>query len=63
MKRAIHSKTLWLNGSIVLLLGLIELAAATFSVYLPPIAYSILIFISGAGNMALRCYTNQQLVK
>jgi hypothetical protein len=43
------------------LLGLIELAAATFSVYLPPIAYSILIFISGAGNMILRFYTSEAI--
>jgi len=61
VKRAVHSRTLWLNGSIVLLLGLIELAAATFSVYLPPIAYSILIFISGAGNMILRFYTSEAI--
>ncbi len=61
MKRAVHSRTLWLNGSIVLLLGLIELAAQTFSMFIPPIAYAVMVFISSAGNMILRFYTSEAI--
>jgi hypothetical protein len=61
VKRAVHSRTLWLNGSIVLLLGLIELAAQTFSMFIPPIAYAVMVFISSAGNMILRFYTSEAI--
>lgn len=59
MKQKRKSKTLWLNGVLVLMLGLIELAATTFPV--PPIVYSTMIFISSAGNMILRFYTSEAI--
>ena len=59
MKRKRDSKTLWLNGLLVLILGLIELAATTFPV--PLIVYSTMIFISSAGNMILRFYTSEAI--
>ncbi len=61
MKLARKSKTLWLNGCLVLLLGLLELAAQTFSTVIPPLAYAVLIFISSAGNMVLRFYTSEAI--
>jgi hypothetical protein len=54
-----QSKTLWWNGILVLILAIIELAATTFPV--PPIVYSTMIFISGAGNMILRFYTSEAI--
>ena len=62
MKQKRHSKTLWLNGAFVLVLGLIELAANTFSVFIPPIVYSSMLFISSAGNLVLRFYTSKGIV-
>jgi hypothetical protein len=59
VKRKRDSKTLWLNGFLVLILGLIELAATAFTV--PPIVYSTMIFISSAGNMILRFYTSEAI--
>ena len=59
MKLKRKSKTLWLNGLLVLILGLIELAATTFPV--PQLVYSTMIFISGAGNMILRFYTSEAI--
>jgi hypothetical protein len=59
VKRKRDSKTLWLNGGLILVFGLIELAATTFPV--PPIVYSTMIFISGAGNMILRFYTSEAI--
>ena len=61
MKRARRSKTLWWNSCFVLVLGLLELAAQTFSMFIPPIVYSGLIFISSAGNMILRVYTSESI--
>ena len=61
MKKARQSKTLWWNGILLLALGLIELAAQTFSAYIPPIAYAGLIFVSSAGNMVLRFYTKEPI--
>jgi len=59
VKLARKSKTLWWNGILVLILAIIELAATTFPV--PPIVYSTMIFISGAGNMILRFYTSEAI--
>ncbi len=61
MKLKRQSKTLWLNGLLVLILGLIELAAQTFSTVIPPIAYAVMVFISSAGNMVLRFYTSEAI--
>ena len=59
MKLKRRSKTLWWNGILVLILAIIELAATTFPA--PPIVYSTMIFISGAGNMILRFYTSEAI--
>ena len=61
MKQKRKSKTLWLNGILVLILAIIELAAQTFSTFIPPIAYAGLIFVSSAGNMVLRFYTSEAI--
>lgn len=61
MKQKRHSKTLWWNGALILALGLLELAAQTFSMFIPPIAYAGLIFVSSAGNMVLRFYTSEAI--
>ena len=61
MKQKRHSKTLWWNGALILALGLLELAAQTFSMFIPPLAYAVLIFISSAGNMILRFYTSEAI--
>ena len=61
MKLKRQSKTLWLNGCLVLVLGLLELAAQTFSTVIPPIAYAVMVFISSAGNMVLRFYTSEAI--
>jgi hypothetical protein len=61
VKLARKSKTLWLNGCLVLVLGLLELAAQTFSMFIPPLAYAGLIFVSSAGNMILRFYTSESI--
>jgi len=56
-----QSKTLWWNGALILALGLLELAAQTFAMFIPPIAYAGLIFVSSAGNMILRFYTSEAI--
>ncbi len=61
MKLKRQSKTLWWNGLLVLILAIIELAAQTFSMFIPPIAYAGLIFVSSAGNMILRFYTSEAI--
>jgi hypothetical protein len=61
MKQKRHSKTLWWNGALILALGLLELAAHTFSTLIPPMAYASLIFISSAGNMLLRFKTSEPI--
>ena len=61
MKRARRSKTLWWNGALILALGLLELAAQTFSMFIPPLVYAGLVFISSAGNMILRFKTNESI--
>ena len=61
MKQKRHSKTLWLNGGLILVFGLIELAAVTFSLFIPQIVYAGMIFTSGAGNMILRFYTSEAI--
>jgi hypothetical protein len=61
VKRARRSKTLWWNGALILALGLLELGAQTFAMFIPPIAYAGLIFISSAGNMILRFYTSEAI--
>jgi hypothetical protein len=61
VKRAHKSKTLWWNGALILALGLLELAAHTFSTLIPPMAYASLIFISSAGNMLLRFKTSEPI--
>ena len=61
MKQKRHSKTLWWNGALILALGLLELAAQTFSMFIPPLAYAGMIFISSAGNMILRFKTTEPI--
>jgi len=61
VKRARRSKTLWWNGALILALGLLELGAHTFSMFIPPIAYAVIVFISSAGNMVLRFYTSEPI--
>jgi hypothetical protein len=61
VKQKRKSKTLWLNGILVLILAIIELAAQTFSTVIPPLAYAVLIFISSAGNMILRFKTTEPI--
>ena len=61
MKKARRSKTLWWNGALILALGLLELAAQTFAMFIPPIAYAVMVFISSAGNMILRFKTNESI--
>ena len=61
MKKAHRSKTLWWNGALILALGLLELGAQTFAMFIPPIAYAGLIFVSSAGNMILRFYTSEAI--
>ncbi len=61
MKQKRHSKTLWWNGALILALGLLELAAQTFSMFIHPLAYAVLIFISSAGNMILRFKTTEPI--
>ena len=61
MKQKRHSKTLWWNGALILALGLLELAAQTFSMFIPPLVYAGLVFISSAGNMILRFKTNESI--
>ncbi len=61
MKKAHKSKTLWWNGILLLALGLIELAAQTFSAFIPPVVYAGLVFVSSAGNMILRYKTTEPI--
>ena len=61
MKQKRKSKTLWWNGALILALGLLELAAQTFSMFIPPLAYACMIFISSAGNMILRFKTTEPI--
>lgn len=61
MKQKRKSKTLWWNGVLILALGLLELGAQTFSMFIPPLAYACMIFISSAGNMILRFYTSEAI--
>ena len=61
MKKARRSKTLWWNGALILALGLLELGAQTFAMFIPPIAYAGLIFVSSAGNMILRFKTTEPI--
>ena len=61
VKRAHKSKTLWWNGALILALGLLELAAQSFSTVLPPVAYAGLVFVSSAGNMILRFKTTEPI--
>ncbi len=61
MKKARRSKTLWWNGALILALGLLELGAQTFAMFIPPIAYAGLIFVSSAGNMVLRFFTSEPI--
>ena len=61
MKKAHRSKTLWWNGALILALGLLELGAQTFAMFIPPIAYAGLIFVSSAGNMVLRFFTSEPI--
>ena len=61
MKKARRSKTLWWNGALILALGLLELGAQTFAMFIPPIAYAGLIFVSSAGNMVLRFLTSEPI--
>ena len=61
MKQKRHSKTLWWNGALILALGLLELAAQTFSMFIPPLAYAGMVFVSSAGNMILRFKTTEPI--
>jgi hypothetical protein len=61
VKKARRSKTLWWNGALILALGLLELGAQTFAMFIPPIAYAGMIFVSSAGNMALRFFTSEPI--
>jgi hypothetical protein len=61
MKQKRHSKTLWWNGALILALGLLELAAQSFSTVLPPVVYAGLVFVSSAGNMILRFKTSEPI--
>ena len=61
VKKAYKSKTLWWNGALILALGLLELGAQTFSMFIPPIAYAGMIFVSSAGNLILRFYTSEPI--
>lgn len=61
MKLARRSKTLWWNGALILALGLLELGAQTFAMFIPPIAYAGMIFVSSAGNMILRFHTSESI--
>jgi len=61
MKLKRKSKTLWLNGVVVLTLGLIELGAQVFAMHIPQIVFAGLIFVSGAGNMILRFFTSEPI--
>jgi len=61
VKKAHRSKTIWWNGFLILALALLELAAQTFSMFIPPIAYAGMIFVSSAGNMILRFQTKEPI--
>lgn len=61
MKPAIQSKTLWLNGVLLLAFALIELAAMTFEFFMPEWVYASMIFGSSAGNYILRYFTNEPI--
>jgi len=61
VKKARRSKTLWWNGALILALGLLELGAQTLAMFIPPIAYAGLIFVSSAGNMVLRFFTSEPI--
>jgi hypothetical protein len=61
VKKARRSKTLWWNGALILALGLLELGAQTFAMFIPPIAYAGMIFVSSAGNMVLRFFTSEPI--
>jgi len=61
VKKKRSSKTLWLNGVMLLLLSLLELAAGTFQMMIPQGTYAIMLFVSNAGSMILRFYTSEPI--
>jgi len=61
VKRKRTSKLLWLNGVMLLLLSLLELAAGTFQMMIPEGTYAIMLFVSNAGSMILRFYTSEPI--
>jgi hypothetical protein len=56
-----RSKLLWLNGLMLLLLSLLELAAGTFQMMIPAGTYAVMLFVSNAGSMILRFYTSEAI--
>jgi hypothetical protein len=61
VKRKRNSKLLWLNGIMLLLLSLLELAAGTFQMMIPQGTYAVMLFVSNAGSMILRFYTSESI--
>lgn len=61
MKRKRNSKLLWLNGVMLLLLSLLELAAGTFQMMIPQGTYAVMLFVSNAGSMILRFFTSEPI--
>jgi len=61
MKLKRRSKLLWLNGVMLLLLSLLELAAGTFQMMIPEGTYAVMLFVSNAGSMILRYFSNEAI--
>jgi hypothetical protein len=61
MKRKRNSKLLWLNGIMLLLLSLLELAAGTFQMMIPQGTYAVMLFVSNAGSMILRYFSHEAI--
>lgn len=61
MKPKSKSKTLWLNGALMLLFAILEIAAMTFELFLPQWIYAAMLFVSSAGNLILRFYTSEPI--
>jgi len=61
VKKKRSSKTLWLNGVMLLLLSLLELGAGTFQMMIPQGTSAIMLFVSNAGSMILRFYTSEPI--
>lgn len=57
IKRKRHSKTLWFNTALLVGFGVMEAAAILFQAALPEMTYTVLVAVSGIGNIALRFFT------